>query len=166
MDYNELNRDWLAQQLQEYQLTVEQLVERIGGGLAGVTIKRFLQGSIQWPVIPKELKNKIVHELRTIFDSPSNEEKTLHVFRSRNTYAPIIEEDVASRLIQEIEEELRSIGTSQIDRSPHGCTQKPLLGMSAESSDYCEPCGRCRKPMAGADDGRCPHCDFLSDGSQ
>ena len=165
MEFNQRVRDWFRKQLQEYQLTPDGLSEQLKGALSRGTTTGLVGGRIRWSTLPRDDKKEIVPKLENILGQFPKEESTIVETRPVDFCAPPKENEI-EELVREIEEELRNPDSPPILEPPVEPTQGLLLGSNKGSADYFEPCRRCRRPMSGTDEGRCPHCEFLSDGSQ
>ena len=163
MNFDDLDRDWLKKQMQEYQLTVEQLVAEMGSELAGNTLRHFINGGVEWAVIPRPLKKEIIAGLESIFGplSQAGEATSPHTVKRRTSAA-------ATGVLSD--EQIRDLfGNSEYDETLY--SRDPSLSGAVEPQPrLLEPppkdlggwelCIRCRTQIWGVDAERCtnPNC--------
>ena len=167
MDFHELDRDWLKQQMQEYQLTVKQLVAEMGSDLAGATIRKFLVGDIEWPLVLRPIKKEIFAELERIFGSSFSEEKLNEAQRiERRTpkgTTEILTDEQIWGLVENPDHDELLYPNNPPKPVVRDSSSPPLKNLS-EIPDYYVPCNRCGTLIWGVDEGTCPNpkCGRLS----
>jgi len=132
--------EWFRMTREDRQMTEEQAAEHLDLSLD--SILRIEGGLVPWPTLSRDIKLKIESkfgEYRPLLDS--GEHALLGEYRQL---------DLAENLesVKEVEKDL-------------GLLKQQL---EEEAIDFL--CGRCRTPVRIKDQGRCPKCERLGDGSQ
>ena len=103
MDPNRLVRNWLKQQMEEYDKTPALLSELVGGVLSERTVMGLRDGSVLRTTIPKETKNEIVPKLEAVLGPMPKEKSSPTMFRPADLQArpPALTDEVIQGWLEE-----------------------------------------------------------------
>jgi hypothetical protein len=88
MDLNRQIREWLKQQLEEYQITPGQLSVLVDGLLSEMSVRNLLDGLISWTSIPKDTKRQLIPKLEAALGPLPREAQPQTMFRPTDVQAP------------------------------------------------------------------------------
>ena len=147
---------WFRMQREDRQWTEDQAAEHLDLSLP--TILRIEGGSLAWAQLPPDIKKKIESKFGEYQESGllEGQEPLTSYRQAEAAYSTPYLVDIREDILRELE-------SLEIKPEPPELEQSAPASELAAIEDYCS---RCRAPVQIGDEGRCPNCGRLGDGSQ